>query len=101
MNNINIDTEKLSQEIEKIRKINENFEDIFSKIKDNTNQLKDCWKTRTSESVFSSFEEFYSSLENVVSTFQKDIEFLEKVVNDNYIEEEKGINQLIDNKIAM
>ena len=101
INNINIDTDRLTEEIEKIRNVNQNFEEIFSEIRKNTEGLKDYWKTRTSESVFTSFEQFYKSLENVVATFKKDIEFLENVVKSSYIEEEEGINRLVDDKIAM
>ncbi len=101
MNNINIDTEKLSLEIEKIKKVNKDFEEIFNQVKKDTESLKDYWSTRTSESVFSSFQDFYSVLENVKAVFQKDIEFLEKTVNSSYEVKDQGISKLVDDKIAL
>lgn len=100
MNNINIDTEKLNEQIAKLKTVTKNFEQIFSKVKNDTNLLKEYWDTTTSESVFESFEEFYNAVENVKQTFQKDIEFLENTVNSSYIEQNEGTNKLIDENFA-
>lgn len=101
MNNVYIDTDKLSEEIDKIKKVNTKLEEIFSQIKRNTDVLKDYWSTETSDSVFTSFEQFYVTLENTKNNFQKDIEFLENVVKSSYIEEDEGISSLVDSNIAM
>jgi WXG100 family type VII secretion target len=101
MNNIDIDTEKLSAEIEKIKSTKKNFEEIFQQVKNDTESLKDYWSTRTSESVFSSFQEFYSVFENVTAELQKDIDFLERTVSNSYVAKDKGISKLVDDKIAL
>ena len=101
MNNVNINTEQLSNEIDKIKNTYNKFEEIFNEIKKDTESLKEFWSTRTSESVFNSFEDFYVALENVKTTFKKDIDFLEKTVSTSYIEEDKGTNRLVDSNIAM
>ena len=100
MNNINIDTEKLTEQIAKLKTVTKNFEQIFTRVKNDTNLLKEYWDSATSESVFESFEEFYNAVENVKQTFQKDIEFLEKTVNGSYIENNEGTNKLIDENFA-
>ena len=74
MNNINIDTNQLKAEIEQIRNVNKDFEEIFVGIKKDTEALKEYWSNRTSEGVFASFEEFYLALENVRETFNKDMQ---------------------------
>lgn len=100
MNNINIDTEKLTEQIAKLKTVTKSFEQIFTRVKNDTNLLKEYWDSATSESVFESFEEFYNAVENVKQTFQKDIEFLEKTVNGSYIENNEGTNKLIDENFA-
>ncbi len=101
MKNINIDTEKLNDEISKIEEVNRKFDTLFKKIKDETEVSKDVWDTGTSESVFESFQQLYVALENVKQTFQKDVEFLKNAVSSTYTEEETQINKLVDEKIAM
>ena len=101
MNNIDIDTDLLSAEIEKIKSSKKNFEEIFQTVKNDTESLKDYWSTRTSESVFSSFQEFYTVFDNVSAVLQQDIEFLEKTVNASYENKDEGISNLVDNKIAL
>lgn len=101
MNNVNIDTDKLVEEINKIKNVNKEFNEIFKQIKNNTETLKDYWSSMTSESVYSSFETFYTTLDNMENTFNTDVEFLEKTVKENYITEEKEINRIVDDKIAM
>lgn len=100
MNSINIDTVQLAAEIEKIKNVKNNFEQIFEEIKKDTESLKEYWNTTTSESVFTSFESFYTALQNVTNTFQKDIEFLEKTVSSNYVAEEQGLNKIINEKMT-
>ena len=85
MNNINIDTEKLTEQLAKLKTVTKSFEQIFNRVKNDTNLLKEYWDSATSESVFESFEEFYNAVDNVKQTFQKVIEFIEKTVNGSYI----------------
>lgn len=101
MNNLDIDTEQLQEKISRLKEINKTLEEIFKQIKDNTENLKDYWDTQASESVFTSFQEFYNTLESVKNNLEADVKFLENKVNPSYIAEENRINKVIDEKIAI
>lgn len=100
MNIVNIDTEKLQEEIEKIADIEDDFADLFNIIKNDTENLKEYWKTDTSENVFQDFNNFYTNLENVKNTLNTDIKFLENVVKANYVLEDNTTSDLIDKKVV-
>lgn len=100
MNNLNIDTEKLNAKKEEIRTILKELETLFEKIKKETGALKDVWETRTSESVYNGFEEFYKTLESVKANFEKDIAFIEQKVNEQYVSKENEIKNQIDEKLT-
>ena len=92
-NNINIDTEKLSEEVTNIKNVSSQLDQICEALKRENETLKDYWNSKTSENVFTSFQEFYKALENARDTFKKDSEFLESVVNKNYIAEEEYLKK--------
>ncbi len=100
MNIVSIDTEKLQEEIEKIADIEDDFADLFNIIKNDTENLKEYWKTDTSENVFQDFNNFYTNLENVKNTLNTDIKFLENVVKANYVLEDNTTSDLIDKKVV-
>ena len=100
MNIVSIDTEKLQEEIEKIADIEDDFDDFFNIIKNDTENLKEYWKTDTSENVFQDFNNFYTNLENVKNTLNTDIKFLENVVKANYVLEDNTTSDLIDKKVV-
>ncbi|MBR1386730.1 MAG: hypothetical protein IJ568_07865 [Bacilli bacterium] len=100
MNIVKINTERLQEEIDKIVDIEDDFTDLFDIIKRDTENLKEYWKTDTSENVFHDFNNFYTNLENVKNTLRTDIEFLENVVNANYVLEDDTTSNLVDEKIV-
>ena len=67
MNNINIDTEKLNEQILAFKEVVKDLSDIFMRIKDDTNNLKDDWDSKTSKNVYNSFDKLYLSIANCTS----------------------------------
>lgn len=98
---VGIDTAKLQEEINKIRQIDEEMENLKNNIKKDTEDLKLFWNTKTSESVQESFQEFYNDLENLNIKNDLFASYLERVVNDQYITSENKTNKLIDDNIAV
>jgi len=100
-NSIKVDTELLSNEVEKLNNITSQMNDLFASIKKNTDSLSDVWETRTSANVFSEFDQFYKLCDSVKLTNEKDANFLKNVVNSGYENLESNTNIIIDTKIAI
>lgn len=98
---LNIDSSKLALEIEKLRKVSKDLEDILNKLKNENSILYDNWETRTSEQVFFDFDMFYKELETIKNTNDNDANFLQNVVNNSYVQFEMNTNKLVDNNIAI
>ncbi|MBO5376476.1 MAG: hypothetical protein J6A52_06445 [Bacilli bacterium] len=98
---LNIDSSKLALEIEKLRKVSKDLEDILNKLKNENSILYDNWETRTSEQVFFDFDMFYKELETIKKTNDNDANFLQNVVNNSYVQFETNTNKLVDNNIAI
>lgn len=101
MSNMKIDSDLLSVEISKLEAVTKEMETLFSNIKKETDSLKDCWETRTSEGVYNDFDAFYKILDSVKNTNQQDANFLKNVVNTSYVDFENNTNTLVDNNIAI
>ena len=101
MFNVDIDTEKLATEIEKVKKAKDYLKDVLDKIKKENDELKDYWSSKTATSVFEGFENFYKEYKNDILLLENDIAFLEEIVNKSYQIEDKNISQAIDDNIAI
>ncbi len=101
MSDMKINTELMNVEIAKLKAITLEFEELFSKIENETNALQDYWQTRTSDGVYNDFSIFYKVLENVKLTNEQDISFLEKVVNASYMNYETKANELVDRNLSV
>ena len=101
MFNVDIDTEKLATEIEKVKKAKDYLKDVLDKIKKENDELKDYWSSKTATSVFEGFENFYKEYKNDILLLENDIAFLEEVVNKSYQIEDENINKAIDDNIAI
>lgn len=99
--NLNIDSSKLSLEIEKLNEVSRDLEDLLSKLKNENSILRENWETNTSEQVYSEFETFYKVLESIKTTNDNDVSFLQGVVNDSYTQFDSNTNKLVDNNIAI
>ena len=83
MNSLNIDTEKLEYEIEKMRQIEKTLEEVYEQIEKETTTLKDYWESKTADSVQESFIDFYKKVEKSKNNLASDIAFLENAVKYN------------------
>lgn len=101
MSNMQIDSEALNAEITKLEAITLEMQDLLSRIQSDTDSLKDCWSTRTSEGVYNDFNMFYKLLENAKATNEQDSKFLKNVVSSNYVSFENKTNTLVDDNIAI
>ena len=77
---ININTEKLNVQVDKMKKINQNIESILDEMKKNIIELKDSWSSKTSNIVFEDFEREYKNYEAIKKQNTEDIMFLENVI---------------------
>ena len=99
MNNIEIDTSKLETEINKIIITNNLLKKLLEELQSDTNFLKDYWQTDVSESVYTSFEQFYKDYQKTIENIEGDISFLEKIVNKSYEIEDSNISKAVDEKL--
>ena len=100
MNNINIDTDALNSAKEKLIQKKEKLNTLLTALKNENNDLKNYWETKTSDSVFSNFEVFFKSFQTSIENLDNDIKFLEKTIN-SYVLTEKEIGKEVDEKIAL
>ena len=95
------DESKILTELETIKNKREELNNILTELKKNNNELKDCWETKTSESVFTSFEEmFYGEFQSQIEGLDEDITFLEATI-ENYKQNEAETNKIIDENIVV
>lgn len=99
-NETRIDTEKLQEQLNRIIEERDKLNTLLENIKKETDILKDFWETKTSDSVFNNFTEFYTGLQQHIDAINSDIEFLESTIK-NYKEYEEKANKQIDENIAI
>lgn len=98
---LDINTERLLVEIDKIEKIKTTLIELNKQVNNRTDMLKDYWISHTSETVFSSFPSFYKALEKVCDELNGDIEFLRSRVKQGYEVNNENTNKKIDEEIAI
>ena len=98
--NLKIDTNALSQEVDKIKAKRERLYEIYTELKKNNEALKDNWNSKTSEVVFTNFEDFYVGFQNQLTNLQNDIDFLNALI-EKYKEFENTNDKVIDENIAI
>lgn len=89
---IKIDSDALALQVEEMKKVNARIETILDSMKKNTEDLKDCWNSKTSNNVFDEFKEEYETFESIKQQNIKDIKFLENVI-ENYKSLDKSVEQ--------
>ena len=94
-----INTEVLLQDIEKIKNERKNLKDILDDLKNRNDYLKDYWVTQTSEEVFSNFHGFYKSVEDILTLFDDDCDFLKNDVIDPYLSFEEKASSTIESEL--
>ena len=96
---ININTDKLKEEIEKFRVLNNNLKQRYSAVVKENEDLKEYYDTRTSKKLNEEFDTFKSNLSNYIDRNDTYIDYLQRVVNEGYTEFEENENELIDKNI--
>lgn len=96
-----IDTNKMKEIVLEQKKINKEMCDLFIKIKNNGNSLKDYWDTRASKVVYDDLEQLYNTFDKVLSCNDEYTKFLENITISGYENTENNINNTIDNNIAI
>ena len=99
LRNIGIDTNSLSQQITNLKKERNNLNTILENIKKSNEVLRESWDTKTSESVFNNFKDMYVGYQELIDDLDKDITFLEGVVND-FKSNEEQTNKKIEAEIS-
>ena len=99
--NININTEKLNEEIIKLTELNNNLKDRRTLIFRENEDLKEYYDTRTSKKINTEFEMFKKELDEYINKNDRYIAYLKKVVEEGYTEFEEDENRLIDEKISV
>lgn len=96
-----IDSNKLREIALEQKKINKEMYDLFIKIKNNGESLKQYWDTRSSKVVYDDFEQLYKTFDKVLSCNEEYTSFLENVTISGYENTESNINSTIDNNVAI
>ncbi len=99
--NINIDTEKLSEQITKFEEVNNKLKEEFEKDLNNNTNLKEYWDSKNATSVYEDFDDFKTSTESYISKNEEYIEYLKNIVKEGYIDFEDEANEEIDKKISV
>lgn len=99
MKQININTEELNSNIERLKLKNEKVKEIFSNIEQRINQSQDYWQSSTSELILEEFRMLYSEFSKIKASNDKYINFLQNIVSTDYTNKEDSLNKLIDSNI--
>ena len=97
---IDIDTEKLLEEIEKLESAKNKIEEILNASTDGNKKLNEDWSSDTSKVVDEEFKRFDQAGKDYIEKLDGHINYLKDVVSNSYIEYEEVENQLIDDNIA-
>lgn len=98
---IELDTDKLQTEIDRLKNVKKNLDEIFEKVEKDTTNLKDIWESKTSDTVQEAFNDYYKNVEKTKNNIASDIAFLESAVKAAQIKEEERQNKVIDENIAL
>ena len=100
MTNINIDTDKLLEQIEKLEKQKQSLTDLFNNSVNENKKLNEDWSSDTSKVVDEEFVRFDTAAQQYIEKIDSLINYLKDKVSDSYIEYENVENKLIDENIA-
>lgn len=98
---INIDTDKLQIQIDRLSKVGDQMKVLFGQIKNNTEALKNDWESKTSETVFNNFNTFYKILEEVRNDNARYVAYLESIVSNSYASFDANTNKAVNDKLSI
>jgi len=96
---IKIDTVKLSEYVEQLKKDNEKIKEIFDNIKKSADNLPNLWQSDTCDITMAEFNTLYKDFDAINDTNSKYVAFLEEIVSGDYSDKDDSINRIIDNNI--
>ncbi len=98
--NVNIDTNKLLEQIEKLEKEKNSMKELLDSSVKEQKELEDYWQSETSKKVDEEFKEFDEVRQEYTELVDGIIQYLKNVVVNNYVNYENKENELIDDNIA-
>lgn len=99
MSNIKLDTNKLNEKITELKSRRDEIKEIFENIEAKANTIPDFWQSATSENVLNEFKSIYDEFKAIKESNDKYIDFLEKIVIEDYKSKEDSLGKLIDSNI--
>ncbi len=98
---IEIDTEKLREQIEELRNIDKQIKYTCASIMMDTDELKtkDYWRSKTADGIYNSMEDFNDILKEYSSCINTVIDYLSDTVSLAYETNQKDTDQLVDSNI--
>ena len=97
---VGIDTEKLNAQIKNLEKVKTDLQSLFQNVKTDTTKIKEDWDSNGATVVYEEFDRFDVAAEDYMKKLETCIDYLNSVVNQNYIDYENKENELIDDRIA-
>ena len=96
---IGLNSEVLKNESSNIKKEKEKLENIFNELSDKVTSLKDHWESDTSDEMYDGFNKFQKHCQELLVSFNNDIDMLDGAIN-SYEQFEQKANKEIENNIA-
>ena len=94
MSNIKLDTNKLNEKITELKSRRDEIKEILENIEAKANTIPDFWET-----VLNEFKSIYDEFKAIKESNDKYIDFLEKIVIEDYKSKEDSLGKLIDSNI--
>lgn len=99
MSNIKLDTNKLNEKITELKSRRDEIKEILENIEAKANTIHDFWQSATSENILNEFKSIYDEFKAIKESNDKYIDFLEKIVIEDYKSKEDSLGKLIDSNI--
>lgn len=99
-NDININTSGLQNNINNIKKLNDEMSEIFKEIETKEKFLETVWISDVSEPLYVDFHNLYKKFSNYEEQNKEYVNFLTEIVSNNYQTTEEDINNLVDTNLV-
>jgi hypothetical protein len=97
---ININTSGLQNNINNIKKLNEEMSELFKEIETKEKFLETIWISDVSEPLYVDFHNLYNKFSSYEEQNNEYVNFLIDIVNNNYQNTEDDINNLVDTNLV-
>ena len=96
---IKIDTVKLGEYVEQLKKDNEKIKEIFENIRKSADNLPNLWQSDTCDITMAEFNKLYKDFDTINDTNEKYVSFLADIVSGDYSDKDESVNQIINSNI--